>query len=341
MKRPFIPLTLLLLLLLTSTVLADTSYVIQAGDTLSGIARQHNVTVAQLTQHNNIINPNLIYVGQTLHIPDGNTTPPPAHGESNYTVQAGDTLFRIALQHGVSLTALAQANNISNTAFIYVGQVLTIPNGSPPPPSPIPNPTPAPPPVIGNNLLPNPSFEGGWYNQNGVPELQLPNQWILEWDTGANPFDPNPWSEFVRPEVRVLSSAFLPEHERPLYIWHGNHTVKLFKGSGALSIRLLTDVTLPAGTYQLTVNAYPDMVQAYNGSQKVWASDPHAGELRLLVGNGGSGWQLPTFGQRNTLTHTFTLSQPQTVRVGVALRGRYALVNNGWFLDDWSLVKVQ
>ena len=44
------------------------TYVVQAGDTLSRIAIRFNTTVAALVQANNIVNPNLIYVGQVLQI---------------------------------------------------------------------------------------------------------------------------------------------------------------------------------------------------------------------------------------------------------------------------------
>jgi len=48
-----------------------TTYVVQPGDTLSRIALRFNTTVAALVQANNIVNPNLIYVGQVLRITGG------------------------------------------------------------------------------------------------------------------------------------------------------------------------------------------------------------------------------------------------------------------------------
>jgi lipoprotein-anchoring transpeptidase ErfK/SrfK len=42
-------------------------------------------------------------------------------------VQAGENLFRIAQRYGLSVDALARANNISNPQLIYAGQVLTLP----------------------------------------------------------------------------------------------------------------------------------------------------------------------------------------------------------------------
>jgi len=47
--------------------------------------------------------------------------------QQTHVVQPGENLFRIALQYGLTVTELAQANGISNTWQIYVGQVLVIP----------------------------------------------------------------------------------------------------------------------------------------------------------------------------------------------------------------------
>jgi len=49
-----------------------------------------------------------------------------------YVVEAGDSLFGIALQFGLTIDALMQANNLTNPDFVFVGQRLTIPgSGSP------------------------------------------------------------------------------------------------------------------------------------------------------------------------------------------------------------------
>jgi len=40
------------------------------GDTLSGLAVKYNSTVAAIMERNQLANPNLIYVGQKLCIPD-------------------------------------------------------------------------------------------------------------------------------------------------------------------------------------------------------------------------------------------------------------------------------
>ena len=44
-----------------------------------------------------------------------------------HVVRRGDTLAKIALRYGVSVTALSRANNLRNPNLIYVGQRLVIP----------------------------------------------------------------------------------------------------------------------------------------------------------------------------------------------------------------------
>lgn len=194
-------------------------------------------------------------------------------------------------------------------------------------------------PALGPNLLPNGSFEGSWYHPNGVPELQIPASWQFKYAEGANSLDPDPWNVWVRPEMRVLPSAFLPPAEHALFIWDGDQTVKVFKDSGAISFELTTAVFLQPGTYILVINVFPDLIVGYDNGQKIWAPDPLSGEVQLIAGSGTTGWMRPTFGQKNRFQTTFTVTQPQTVVVGAAMRGRWAILNNGWFMDDWGLYK--
>lgn len=71
-------------------------------------------------------------------------------GESVHVVQPGENLFRISLRYGVSISAVASRNGISNVNLIFVGQRLIIPvGGTTPPVVPTANPgsptaTPAP-----------------------------------------------------------------------------------------------------------------------------------------------------------------------------------------------------
>ena len=50
---------------------ADTVYTVQAGDTLTRIAKAHGTTWETLADYNGIENPSLIHVGQEIKIPQG------------------------------------------------------------------------------------------------------------------------------------------------------------------------------------------------------------------------------------------------------------------------------
>jgi LysM repeat protein len=85
------------------------------------------MTYQAVAAANGIVNPDLIYVGQSLTIPaEGAVLAEPTE-EGTHVVQPGENLFRIALKYGVTVEALAVANNISNVNLIYPGQELRIP----------------------------------------------------------------------------------------------------------------------------------------------------------------------------------------------------------------------
>ncbi|NLF65965.1 MAG: hypothetical protein GX579_15335 [Chloroflexi bacterium] len=201
---------------------------------------------------------------------------------------------------------------------------------------------PPAPPAGQPNLLPNPSFEEGWYHPGGIDELQIPNRWAFEWEEGTNHLDPDPWNAWVRPEVRVLTAEFLPPQEHSTFIWDGEQTLKVFKGSGAISFRLKTSVFLEPGTYLFVIRVFPDLVDAYLGDgQKVWAPDPLSGEVAFIVDGVQQPWQFPRFGQKNEYRQQITVDEAGLVELGAAVRGRWAITNNGWFLDNWALYPLQ
>ncbi|HVI58228.1 MAG TPA: LysM peptidoglycan-binding domain-containing protein [Luteimonas sp.] len=105
------------------------SVTVHAGDTLSGIASRNGVSLSALLAANpQIRNANLIYPGQTIHLPGGGGSGAKSH---DVTVHAGDTLSGIAARNGVSLSALINANpQIHNPNLIYAGQTVHVPGGS-------------------------------------------------------------------------------------------------------------------------------------------------------------------------------------------------------------------
>jgi LysM repeat protein len=124
---------------------ADCVYEVQPSDpNLYRISLKFGVTYMEIAQRTNMVNPNLIHVGDRLIIPGCGTTgyvPPPTStpgvgvpgatpvpgGGGTYVVRAGDTLFALSLQWGTTVSAIAALNGIQNVNLIYVDQVLTIP----------------------------------------------------------------------------------------------------------------------------------------------------------------------------------------------------------------------
>jgi len=112
------------------------TYVVQPGDNLFRIALRYGLTTDVLARANGILNPNAIYVGQVLCIPGSGFPPPqPPPTCTYYTVRPGDSLGKIALAYGTTVSALQRANGIHNPNLIYVGMVLCIPGGTTRPPA--------------------------------------------------------------------------------------------------------------------------------------------------------------------------------------------------------------
>jgi len=110
------------------------TYVVQWGDSLSGIAAYCGTTVAALYAANPGIS-GYLYAGQVLTIPNYNycNCPHDGYGYTNtYTVQRGDIFSAIAKRYGVSVNNLWAANpQVWDINRIYPGQVLYVPASQP------------------------------------------------------------------------------------------------------------------------------------------------------------------------------------------------------------------
>jgi LysM repeat protein len=117
------------------------------------ISLVYGVDYNDIARASGLTNANLIYVGQRLTIPSCGTTGavPPATSVptaaaqaggiiatavpsgsvggpgSTYVVQQGDTLFALSLRFGVTVSAIANANGISDIDSIFLNQELVIP----------------------------------------------------------------------------------------------------------------------------------------------------------------------------------------------------------------------
>lgn len=110
-----------------ATAAAPVIYVVSAGDNLSSIAAQFNVSWQEIAAANSIAAPYTIYRGQRLVIPGVSPTPAPTATVRKHVVRAGETLLGIALQYNTTTQAIMQANNITNPNLLRVGQELVIP----------------------------------------------------------------------------------------------------------------------------------------------------------------------------------------------------------------------
>lgn len=128
MRVPLRPRDLIAIVLVSVFSLAGSgSHVVKSGETLSGIAARNGVSVSALVKANNLSNPNLIKVGQSLTIPGSSTSGSTSGGASaTYTVTRGDTLSSIASRYGVSVSSLMAANQLSNPNLIRIGKTLQV-----------------------------------------------------------------------------------------------------------------------------------------------------------------------------------------------------------------------
>lgn len=109
---------------------ANSSYVVQPGEYLIQIARTLGLEWQPIAQLNGLIPPQyLVYPGQILQLPGSGTTaapPSPPVTTETYTVQPGDTLFKIALRYNLYWPTLADLNGIAYPYQIYAGQLLRL-----------------------------------------------------------------------------------------------------------------------------------------------------------------------------------------------------------------------
>jgi len=118
-------------------------YTVQPGDTLGSIADRYGIKPVRIVEVNNLLNPDNLFVGTELIIPDYTPTAAEANAvggdgtgtasetdPSNFVthiVQPGQGLLEIAAQYGIDEGTLAAANGIANRNILRVGQQLIIP----------------------------------------------------------------------------------------------------------------------------------------------------------------------------------------------------------------------
>ena len=114
-----------------------TRYLIQSGDTLSGVAAAHGLPLSALLRVNGLDANSIIFPGQAVVLPPGGGAQPastaPAltavseNAAGTHTIIAGETIGALAAAAGLSIQAILDANGLGWSSIIYPGQVLSIP----------------------------------------------------------------------------------------------------------------------------------------------------------------------------------------------------------------------
>lgn len=113
---------------------ASTSYVVQPGETLSGIAAVNGLTTESLAAWNGLAADHLVVTGSSIMVPTPEEAGPGsgltdsgAASAGSHVVVPGETLSSIAATNGLSVTELAAANGIAEADLVVEGTTLSIP----------------------------------------------------------------------------------------------------------------------------------------------------------------------------------------------------------------------
>jgi LysM repeat protein len=101
-------------------------HIVKNNDTLYGIAQLYMTTIDSILAANVICNPNYIFVGMPLIIPEPNLALPKAGGTPYFVLNYGDTLWCLANQFSQSIESILAANQITNANQIDAGSELLV-----------------------------------------------------------------------------------------------------------------------------------------------------------------------------------------------------------------------
>lgn len=111
------------------------THIVKSGDTFSGIARSHGVSVTALIAANKGVSPKKLAINQKLVIPQVNNTAKPVTktnttspttSSSKYTVKKGDTFYGIAKDNKTTVAKLIAMNPSIKPTNLKLGQVINI-----------------------------------------------------------------------------------------------------------------------------------------------------------------------------------------------------------------------
>jgi len=105
------------------------SVTVEKGDSLSKIAKRYGTTIDALVRINELCDANQIFVGQVIVLEDPDSEADDAGEQVEtaiVTVQAGDSLSKIAKRHDTTVEEMMALNDIDDPNLLFVGQELLI-----------------------------------------------------------------------------------------------------------------------------------------------------------------------------------------------------------------------
>ena len=107
------------------------TYTVEKGDTIYGIARKFGIKPSVIMDANDLTASSKLYVGQQLKIQSSSSKENSRETFNSkdgtiYTVEKGDSIYKISKKFGVSMQCIREANSLYSDKLL-VGQKLTIP----------------------------------------------------------------------------------------------------------------------------------------------------------------------------------------------------------------------
>lgn len=207
--------------------------------------------------------------------------------------------------------------------------------------------------IISENLFRNPGWEAGYYNQDSISQIAVPNEWRMHWLDNV-PFEGTDGRPAYRPETVVWNIQDAPERERSVFFRDGSYTLKIFKGWAPMYAGVSQDVSgLEVGRkYRISAPIFVDIVEDYSGGNKVPPGDPRHGFVRFGVGPVGAPWldasQInyspywtaenvnPFYQAMPIFVWDFVATAPD-MTIFIEMGSNYPHRNNGFFMDGVGL----
>lgn len=308
-------------------------HTVRAGDTLSDIAWQYGVAPDDLIAHNELYNPNMVFVGQKICIPGSGYAPQPQQAGYYHSVATGETLSSIAYRYNVDTINIIRANNLQNAALLLPGQRLLIPGYKPsaapveleyPPARPPAAPPPAPPSA--------PRYEDARDETYAPPPYEPPP--AAEEEVHILPSPPDYQPDAAHPP--------LPEADHPLQVvvnggqtWHGDVYPDWPDPDGITTLIVNVDwsmtPTVKLRSGDMEVEGFLDLVPEFGidkpryvfryippGDYDVWLEDPDTPSEKAYVE--------VQAGKRIEVGFTR----------GLAFQGPSFASPDGWYLASWD-----